>query len=393
MWISRLSFWWSLELAPNIYSLVAANHTLVVLTDSSSQTLDSQVIRPARRHTSMDKIIGHLGATEDEQRATIQAVAARLGLCCQDQTMWLRELAHQIKGRLMHRKGERLHQLMSFTILMFPEALAEAVFPAHLKRIDLSSETQTLWQWSSEKDVTMLMAPLMEMLPRGSLCAGATRALKTPSERVVRVLARLMAPVEMVHEKASRGVGQLRVNASYCLLDHFGRIHPPKDEERREVLLSSDKLMEIRQEAFGDAQALGNAACPLAPEWWRMLDREDRAIETELAMQRPPARHRGKARRCSGRRAKGSSRSSKELFEVECILAERKVGGKDKVLYLVRWSGYDPTWEQWRQNGIVGEAVESWERQYNLRDTEALQHWKDLQRTLATAAASLDNQI
>lgn len=69
-----------------------------------------------------------------ERVATIERVAARLGLYCQHETTWMKELAHQIKVRLMHRKGDKLYQVLSFTILMFPAgALAElTVFPAHL---------------------------------------------------------------------------------------------------------------------------------------------------------------------------------------------------------------------------------------------------------------------
>ena len=52
-------------------------------------------------------------------------------------------------------------------------------------------------------------------------------------------------------------------------------------------------------------------------------------------------------------------RFTKESFEVEQILAQKKVSSKAKVLYLVRWVGYDPSWEALRISGSRGDPIDT----------------------------------
>lgn len=70
-------------------------------------------------------------------------------------------------------------------------------------------------------------------------------------------------------------------------------------------------------------------------------------------------------------------RVSKESFEIDMIVSEKKGQGKSKtVFYLVRWAGYDVTWEPWRVTGQPGDPIETWEPSQRLRGTEALQKWR-----------------
>ena len=63
-------------------------------------------------------------------------------------------------------------------------------------------------------------------------------------------------------------------------------------------------------------------------------------------------------------------------FEIECILKERRTLGKARRWYLVRWAGYEPSWEAWMIHGKVGEPVETWEPATVVKNTEALATWK-----------------
>lgn len=63
---------------------------------------------------------------------------------------------------------------------------------------------------------------------------------------------------------------------------------------------------------------------------------------------------------------------------VQEIIAEELPTAKVWHRFLVRWRGYDPTWEAWRipGRGAVGDPVESWESAVSLEGTEALARWK-----------------
>eukprot|EP00965_Chrysotila_dentata_P185048 6109208-Pleurochrysis_carterae.AAC.1 len=59
-----------------------------------------------------------------------------------------------------------------------------------------------------------------------------------PSERHVRVLATVMAPLEMSWVQMASGQERLYVNLLYALCDEVGELHLPKDDSRRELALT-----------------------------------------------------------------------------------------------------------------------------------------------------------
>lgn len=63
---------------------------------------------------------------------------------------------------------------------------------------------------------------------------------------------------------------------------------------------------------------------------------------------------------------------------IEMIVDEEQPSKKNWHRYLVRWRGYDPSWEAWRVpgRGSTGDPVESWEPAANLRGTRALAAWE-----------------
>ena len=65
------------------------------------------------------------------------------------------------------------------------------------------------------------------------------------------------------------------------------------------------------------------------------------------------------------------------FFEIDRIIDEKSSAGRAQQYYLVRWAGYDPSWEVWRTSGEVGDPVESWEPLSVVRRTEALAAWTE----------------
>lgn len=63
---------------------------------------------------------------------------------------------------------------------------------------------------------------------------------------------------------------------------------------------------------------------------------------------------------------------------IEAIVAEELPSRTNWHRYLVRWRGYDPSWEAWRLpgQGAPGDPVESWEPATNLMGTRALAEWE-----------------
>lgn len=63
---------------------------------------------------------------------------------------------------------------------------------------------------------------------------------------------------------------------------------------------------------------------------------------------------------------------------IEEIVAEEQPSNQNWHRYLVRWSGYHPSWEAWRLpgRGSVGDPVESWEPAWKLKGTQALIRWE-----------------
>ena len=63
------------------------------------------------------------------------------------------------------------------------------------------------------------------------------------------------------------------------------------------------------------------------------------------------------------------------LFEISEILCQVQTSGRAKTWVLVRWAGYDPSWEAWRIQGEEGSPLETWEPVATVRHTEAWMTW------------------
>ena len=219
------------------------------------------------------------------------------------------------------------------------------------------------------------------------VCAGATRAFRTPSQPVIRLVASLLPDMEVSQVRLPLGKTQTYLNGMYALMTEHGDIKWPKDNTRREIQFSEAEEKELRQQVLADMQALLERGEPLSPGWLRQLGHTAQALQVEAELAAPRGRKRkGKARaltaaqlrapRVKKQKVAARPRFTKDSFEIERIVSEKKVSSKAKVLYLVRWAGYDPSWEALRISGNLGDQIETWEPRCLLQNTEALQLWK-----------------
>lgn len=277
----------------------------------------------------------------------------------------LKGLGTSMAKKLTSRNGQNVYQTAEYRIDNFPRQAAEQAF---------SAESQTK---SSRKSATLCLptfqslnntiAPLL--LKSRYNCAGLTRALRTASEPVIRVIATMLPGAEFKWAQ-QEGTDRLYCKFMYALVDETGVIHPPKDTERNEIALSEDVVRLMREQTLTDVRALGAMGMPLSSVFWRQLQQEDRALEVEALTLNMQAQ--APQPTTSGRKP----RRRADVFEVDSIVAERKRGKE----LLVRWKpGYHPSWEPWRCSGQVGDPVETWEPVASLLNTEALERWNSSQ--------------
>ena len=230
------------------------------------------------------------------------------------------------------------------------------------------------WRWEEANWHHMhhFFSNLMAM--QGRECAGQSKGLMTESEFVCRMIATIIVPLEISWVAHARGVDMLYINMAYALTDQNGELHPPKDENRIEIGLSDTLQTLIRQQVLSDAAVLADSGFPTAPGFLRQMGRDREAQVTEARLQQqettvPPAQ-------------KGKRRIKEPSFDVAAIVGEKGTGMNRWML--VRWAGYHPSWEAWREpewEGQPGDPVESWQRVTpNLLQTEAARKWTQERR-------------
>lgn len=300
----------------------------------------------------------------------VHAMATALGLTLIPKDVLLMEIGRAIGRRMVKRVGDKVYQMLTCTLPYFPRQLLRETIPVACVMEDTTKSMR--WELATTSEVAEVLGPLLQR--SGYVCAGSTKAFRTKSERVIRVVAKLMSPFEISHEVSSFGVERCYLNGMYVLVTQDGEMHFPKDNERRELSVSLKERVELRAAVKKDLMELGESGQPLSPNWWRQLGKEDKATEVELLLANPTWR--GGPRKPQKACAPRQPRVSREAFEIEAIVGEKRGRRKTNIMYLVRWSGYDPTWEPWRINGQVGDPIETWEPAQRLRGTAALEAWR-----------------
>ena len=316
----------------------------------------------------------------DPEITQMLELASAHGYICQPLTKWSKEIGHSIASRMVPRLGEQVYQVFAYNIPNCPKAALMKIFPS--KYITEATDTVTTWTLSSASSLTETLSPLLS--ESTFTCAGSTKAFKAASQPVIRVVSKLMPDFVISHVILDSGLERVYVNGMYALVTESGEMHWPKDEKRKEINVAPSLEAELRAEVLSEMRSLGDAGRPLSPGWWRQLQEEDKAREVEEALAHPRRRSRPSAGgaaqlappRKKAKKAKKEARFVSGDFEIERVVAEKKVTRKEKINYLVRWSGVDASWEAHRISGEVGEPIETWEYPCVVANTVALREWK-----------------
>jgi hypothetical protein len=141
--------------------------------------------------------------TKIEQKiAHMRKLAAETGFVCEPITKFRQEFLTAINSHLVHRVGKNVYQSPAFTIPMFSREAALNIFG----EANLVTNSPTTLTWRIN-DLAELSSTFRDMLSEtGMLSAGLSRALKTDSQKFVRVVATMIPPFEMSVVQLPRGV-------------------------------------------------------------------------------------------------------------------------------------------------------------------------------------------
>ena len=291
------------------------------------------------------------------------ALALELGYAFMPRQKLQRMIGESIARRMIHRSGMYVYQSMAFHVPNVHIQTAEQFFSVGLQP-DTPHNVST-WKMETFEEMEETFPQLLAM--SGFLCAGLTRALQEPLERVCRVVAVLLPGAEVSHVAFPRGADRLYLNSDYVLADESGELHPLKDSKRREKELDNELL--LRQKLYQDLKALFRQGVQLSPGFLRQIGEHACADDVEARLLNQ-----------SAAQQQGSTAleafQERDRFEVQAISDEKMMRGV--MHYLVLWAGYHPSWEQWRMagSGVPGDPIESWEPWENVEGTVALTAWE-----------------
>ena len=320
---------------------------------------------PDASPSALQIVVSPAAQTLEKKEAEFAALAEQLGYSFLPTKKLLRMLGESLARRLVHRSGYYVYQSIAFSIPNSDIRTAQKLFQEDCLKTDTQPSCRT-WKLSTFEDMEQAFSPVICM--SGYACAGLTRALQEPLERVVRVVAIFLpGRAEVSHVTYPRGVDRLYVNSEYALADETGEIHPSKNSSRQEKVIEDEQG--LRERLYLDLQKLFEQGVPLAPGFLRAIGQHARADELQ-------ARLLNQSSAMQAGQSKQEAVQQRDWFEVESISGEKMIGGH--MYYLVRWAGYHATWELWRMpgHGAVGDPVESWEPWANVVDTEALVVWE-----------------
>ena len=330
--------------------------------------------------------LGILTPTLEEQQKQQQlfALAKELGFAIQDLRSLRRDFAQMLFSRMTNRLGKAVYQTVSFT-MSFPRTAAQSLFPSHL--LTNQCEKNLDWRASTLPEISELISDMLsELSPAAS---GLTRAVQPPSEKLARVFSVIMPSVEISHAVLPYGAERLYFNCQYAMFDNSATLHPPKDAERREILIADPTAAALRQQVLQDVLQLSLKNVRLSPFWWRQLGQEETALEVEAGRTSSQQRQRHAARLEAATARALAAPPPEPTYDVAEILEEVKTAGAARCWYLVRWEGYSPDWEAWRIHGDVGTPLETWEPLSVMKNTVALQTWKEAKRAAAQSSSQV----
>ena len=199
---------------------------------------------------------------EDKKLLEMHSLALIFQHVCTPIMKLQRSLGGAIAMRMRPREGGFLWQTATGCVENFPRMACLQILPDSMRQGEE-------WSWSvpSMLMVAELIGPLIEK--SSSFSAGASKALITASERVVRVVATVI-PSPLFWWKERQGVDYLYYEFQYVLADEDVELHPPKDANRNEIELAPELEASIRQQILSDLQPPSLA--PSSSHWRRSLD-------------------------------------------------------------------------------------------------------------------------
>jgi G:T-mismatch repair DNA endonuclease (very short patch repair protein) len=310
----------------------------------------------------------------DEETARIAALAYDAGYVIKSLESFREDLGAAIATRMRTRSRKYMWQTSSFSVHDFPrEALLS--LPEGLK----TQDSPNLLQYNADS-----MAQVEELAASILRCTksvrGLTRLLKKPSEPAARLVATLSA-LTLTWKKPQqlRSRPALVVDLQFVISTQHGEVHPPKDSSRREMHVSDAIMTMWRRKILADIKLHAEMGSRLAAGYWRQVGNFEMARQVDAG---------GEARLKRVRKATPAPRRVRwtpaARFEVDAILEMREeAAGK---MLKVRWAGYHPSWEVFRQEGEGkrGDPVLTWEPEAEMLHTDAYKEW--LERSAASRA-------
>ena len=185
------------------------------------------------------------------KREQMHAMAAELGFFCTPATSYLKDLAGTIASSIRPRSGKAVYQSVAITLPNVPLGFCHQAFAFATQEPETKPGT-TKWTIPGMDQTLQVFGYIFGVATPS--CSGASKALKSPSEFVVRVIGTIMPGAIMSHVQYPRGVTKLHVQFMYTLADESGELHPPKDSNRNEIELSWEECRELRVQVLSEHQ-------------------------------------------------------------------------------------------------------------------------------------------
>ena len=186
-------------------------------------------------------------------------LALELGFFCTKSSSYKVDLATRIASSLRNRSGSAVYQSVAISISHIPLEFCFQTFALATQELPTSGGTTT-WTMATMDQTMQVFGSIFQAADLS--CSGASKALKSPSETVARVLATIMPGAVITHVSKKKGVSIAYINFLFALITEHGELHPPKDMNRNEIALYPQELHDIRAQALSDAMALSEAGVP-----------------------------------------------------------------------------------------------------------------------------------
>ena len=237
-------------------------------------------VRPKyKRKSAQATADSHLATIREEKIAQMMALATECGYICEPTTKYRHEFILAITSRLVHRIGIDVFQSAAFSLPMFPRQSAMHIFGD--EHMTVESPQCLTWRIETLEGLVALLGTMLNEASKS--VANLTRAITSKGEPTARVLAMLIPPFEVSSYTKPSGSDRLHINMMYTLWDQGGGMHPPKDEQRREIAYSKKEQAIFRAQILSDARQLAAQGAPLSSAWYHLIGLQEHAVAVAAA--------------------------------------------------------------------------------------------------------------